>query len=83
MDTKLIAGERVSGSWIERARQRPLGPDVLAKPALVLDPFTGAGTTGLAAVKHGRDFLGVELNVDYIAMAEARARRLYPLFVSE
>lgn len=38
----------------------------------VLDPFSGAGTTGLVAKKHGRNFIGVELNPDYIRMAEKR-----------
>lgn len=39
---------------------------------LVLDPFAGAGTTGLAANKHGRNFLGLELNPDYAEMARKR-----------
>lgn len=38
----------------------------------VLDPFTGSGTTGMVAVSLGRSFIGVELNPDYIAMAERR-----------
>ena len=39
---------------------------------LVLDPFAGAGTTGLAALKHGRRFIGIELNPAYIKLAMAR-----------
>lgn len=39
---------------------------------LVLDPFIGAGTTGLAALETGRRFLGVELNPRYAEIAEAR-----------
>jgi DNA modification methylase len=38
----------------------------------VLDPFAGAGTTGLVALEEGRDFLGIELNPDYVALAEER-----------
>ena len=38
----------------------------------VLDPFTGAGTTGLVALEHGRHFLGIELNPDYIRLAQDR-----------
>lgn len=38
----------------------------------ILDPFCGAGTTGLVAKKHGRNFIGIELNPAYIAMAERR-----------
>jgi DNA modification methylase len=38
----------------------------------ILDPFTGSGTTGMAALRHGRRFLGIELNPDYAAIAEKR-----------
>lgn len=34
-------------------------------PAMVLDPFAGAGTTGVVAIEHGRSFLGIELNPEY------------------
>lgn len=47
---------------------------------LVLDPFAGAGTTGLAALKHGRNFLGIELNPEYIEIAQRRLDRHCPLF---
>ena len=40
--------------------------------SIVLDPFAGAGTTGVAAKKLGRRFIGVELNPEYAAMAKAR-----------
>lgn len=38
----------------------------------VLDPFFGAGTTGVVALKHRREFVGIELNPQYIEMAEKR-----------
>jgi DNA modification methylase len=38
----------------------------------VLDPFFGAGTTGLVAKQLGRDFIGIELNEKYCEMAERR-----------
>jgi DNA modification methylase len=47
---------------------------------LVLDPFSGAGTTGLACLKNGRRYVGIELNPEYVAMANQRAARLFPLF---
>lgn len=47
----------------------------------VLDPFAGAGTTWLACLKHGREFVGIELNPEYIGIAENRARKHYPLMV--
>lgn len=39
---------------------------------LVLDPFMGAGTTGLVAQRLGRRWIGCELNPEYAAMAERR-----------
>jgi DNA modification methylase len=39
---------------------------------IVLDPFNGAGTTGLVALEHGRTYLGLELNGDYIEMSHKR-----------
>ena len=39
---------------------------------VVLDPFIGSGTTGAVAVKHGRRFVGCELNPEYVAIAERR-----------
>jgi site-specific DNA-methyltransferase (adenine-specific) len=46
----------------------------LISPAdgLVLDPFTGSGSTGAAAVLEGRRFLGIEREADYVPIARAR-----------
>jgi site-specific DNA-methyltransferase (cytosine-N4-specific) len=33
---------------------------------VVLDPFSGSGTTGLAATKHGRRYVGIDLSADYL-----------------
>lgn len=38
----------------------------------VLDPFFGSGTTGVAAVNNGRDYIGIELNPEYVKIAEQR-----------
>lgn len=43
-----------------------------APDALVLDPFCGSGTTGVAAVLRGRRFVGIDVNRDYIQLAERR-----------
>jgi len=40
------------------------------KGGVVLDPFFGRGTTGRVALEYGRHFVGVELNEDYVKMAE-------------
>ena len=56
-------------------------PEDLAVPCIlagseigdtVLDPFAGSGTTGVVALRHGRKFIGVELNPEYIKLAEKR-----------
>jgi hypothetical protein len=39
------------------------------RPAVVLDPFAGAGRTGVAARQLGLDFIGVELNAESVAIA--------------
>jgi len=41
----------------------------------VLDPFFGSGTTGLVAKKGGRKFIGIELNPEYVTLAEKRLRQ--------
>ena len=43
-----------------------------SEPGLVLDPFMGSGTTAIAAERLGRNWLGIELNPDYVALAEKR-----------
>lgn len=36
---------------------------------VVLDPFMGSGTTALAAIKLNRRFIGIEMNQDYVDIA--------------
>ena len=48
--------------------------------SLVLDPFAGAGTTGVVALRHDRDFIGIELNPSYARMARNRIYDDGPLF---
>ena len=52
----------------------------LVTPAggLVLDPFMGSGSTGKAAVLEGFRFIGIELDPNYAAIAEARIRVAQP-----
>lgn len=39
---------------------------------VVLDPFFGSGTTGMVAQKYNRNYLGIELNPEYISIANKR-----------
>ena len=50
---------------------------------VVFDPFTGSGTVGAVALKHGRNFIGSELNPEYAEIARRRIdheRNKTPLF---
>jgi DNA modification methylase len=49
---------------------------------IVLDPFGGAGTTGLVADRMGRNALLCELNPEYAKMAETRIRDENPMFAT-
>jgi site-specific DNA-methyltransferase (adenine-specific) len=48
----------------------------------VLDPFMGSGSTGKAAITEGFQFIGIELNPEYVAIAEARIGTMQPLFAA-
>lgn len=48
----------------------------------VLDPFMGSGSTGKAAVLEGFEFIGIELNPEYVDIAERRIGALNPLLAA-
>ncbi|KQV73880.1 DNA methylase N-4 [Aeromicrobium sp. Root344] len=60
----------------DTARRTPPRPtctcDAKAEPGLVLDPFIGSGTTAITAARLGRDWLGVELNPEFVDLATTR-----------
>jgi DNA modification methylase len=43
---------------------------------IVLDPFWGAGTTGIVAKSLGRNYIGIEINSDYIDISKKRFEKL-------
>ena len=49
-------------------------------PAVVLDCFAGSGTVGQVALSHGRSFIGVEINPEYVEMGKRRTDTVAPLF---
>jgi hypothetical protein len=51
--------------YLARLTKTPTG-------GVVLDPFMGSGTTGMAAVLEGRDFIGIELDPEYLEIAQRR-----------
>jgi site-specific DNA-methyltransferase (adenine-specific) len=56
----------------------PCGCDAPTRPGIALDPFFGTGTVGVVARQLGRDWLGIELNPAYVAMAWQRLGRQAP-----
>lgn len=40
--------------------------------AVIFDPFTGSGTTGVAAMREGCDFIGSEIDAEFVQMAQGR-----------
>jgi len=50
-------------------------------PCVTLDPFFGAGTVGMVAIELGRDFVGVDLNPEYIKLAQERMATAQPALV--
>ena len=55
--------------------ERLVEPCILAgcpESGTVLDPFMGSGTTGVVSKKMGRNFVGIEINPDYIKLARSR-----------
>jgi DNA modification methylase len=66
----------------EHPTQKPVGvmewclghiPDA----GLIMDPFMGSGTTGVACVKQGRKFIGIEMDEGYFDIACKRIREAY------
>lgn len=64
-------------------------PEALVEPCIlaasqpgdtILDPFTGSGTVAIVALRHGRNFTGVELNPEYVEIAQQRITQHDPMF---
>ena len=62
-------------------------PEALVEPCVlagsaegdtIIDPFTGSGTVGVVALKHRRNFVGTELNPEYVEIAEQRLNGAEP-----
>lgn len=61
-------------SWLVRLVTPPGG--------IVCDPFLGSGSTGMAAVAEGFDFIGIEQDASFAEIAEGRIRNVAPLLVT-
>jgi site-specific DNA-methyltransferase (adenine-specific) len=43
---------------------------------VVLDPFNGSGTTGVAALRAGRRYIGVDTDIEYIDLTRRRIKSI-------
>lgn len=77
-----VATQPYAGAHFATFPPKLIEPCVLAgcpEGGTVLDPFAGAGTTGVVALRHDRSFVGVELNPEYAELARNRIRDDAPL----
>ena len=59
-------------AWLDSHRWlTPVAPCThpVESAGVVLDPFSGSGTTGLAAARHGRKYVGIDLNAEYLDLS--------------
>ncbi|RFB35704.1 site-specific DNA-methyltransferase [Brevibacillus sp. VP] len=73
-----VATAKTTGAHFAVFPPKLIEPCILAgcpQGGIVLDPFTGSGTTPVVARNLGRKYLGIELNPDYIKIAEDRIKR--------
>lgn len=79
----VIRVPRVHGTEKEHGAQKPIRLieqliDVVSCPGdTILDPFTGSGTTGVACVRTGRKFIGIEKEPKYFEIAKRRITEAY------
>lgn len=73
-----LAGKRFSAERVDHPTQKPLSISErivrhFSDPgSLVVVPFAGSGSECVAAAVNGRDYLGIEINPDYVALAQSR-----------
>ena len=80
--TEGLNGLIARGETGEHPTQKPLGLlrwclGFIPNARTILDPFMGSGTTGVACVKLGRKFIGIEIDEGYFEIACKRIRDAY------
>lgn len=79
-------GQAVHPTQKPLAIVRPFVQRLTEREWTILDPFTGTGTTGVAALMDGRNFVGIEKEDRYCALARSRLADIAaqpPLFVAD
>ncbi len=77
-----LAGRRFSDERVQHPTQKPLALSSrlvkhFSKPSeLLVVPFVGSGSECVAARMHGRNFVGSEINPEFVAIAEERLSRV-------
>ena len=69
--------KNVSAEKTEHPCQMPLEVmrriiGILPEGYTIIDPFLGSGTTALACIEHGKDFIGIEVDPMYLEIANKR-----------
>lgn len=67
-DLDCLALDKVQALLLSDDEFRPV-------PQIILDPFNGVATTGLAALEHGRAYVGIDLSEDYLDQSVRRLRK--------
>jgi DNA modification methylase len=81
-----VATQPYSGAHFATYPPALIEPCILAgsRPGdTVLDPFNGSGTTGAVALKHHRNYIGCELNPEYIELTNKRLAQIQPTLLME
>lgn len=76
-DVWTVATHGYKGAHFATFPEQLITPCILAGTGTgdaVLDPFSGAGTTGIAALRNGRSYIGIEINPNYVALQEQRIK---------
>ena len=63
--------EWIDRGWLERVTVPTVTP-IDPVRCTVLDPFSGSGTTGMVALREGRNYIGIDINPDYLPLAQKR-----------
>lgn len=76
-DVWSVSTKPYSGAHFAVFPEKLIEPCIMAGSkhgGIVLDPFSGAGTTGVVCKRLGRKYIGIELNREYVALSEKRIK---------
>jgi DNA modification methylase len=81
-----VATQPYKGAHFATFPTKLIEPCVLAgcpKGGTVLDPFSGSGTTGVVSLSNERNYIGIELNPEYVELSHTRIQKAVPLFITQ